>query len=200
MRRLLLVLLLGALGVWVGGDLLFVTAGAEEDQARPADVILVLGCSIYGGSPGDPSTCIQARADHAAAVYRRGLAPYVIASGGGAPGEATEAEALTGVLTAGGVPASAVLAEDESHDTIQNILNSERIMRAHGWRTVILVTEPYHIKRAGLIARDAGLIVYLSPAVESRIWHSPEARRDALLEDALSLMLYQVKAVLGIRN
>jgi hypothetical protein len=37
-------------------------------------VILVLGCTIYGGEPGEPSPCIRARADHAAALYRQGLA------------------------------------------------------------------------------------------------------------------------------
>src|SRR4051812_15963964 len=156
-RRLLLVLgmLLGF--VWAAADLVFVAGGAETDHARPADVILVLGCTIYGGPPGGASPCIEARAGHAATLYRQGLAPHVIVAGGGAPGEPTEAEVLTRVLTADGVPAEAVVGEDQSHDTIQNIFNSRRIMRAEGWQTAILVTEPYHIKRAGLIAHDAGL-------------------------------------------
>jgi uncharacterized SAM-binding protein YcdF (DUF218 family) len=55
-------------------------------------------------------------------------------------------------------------------------------MREHGWRTAILVTEPHHIKRALVIARDAG------PG-----WHTPDAARHNLLGDARALMLYQLR-------
>src|SRR5262245_33015411 len=132
-RRLLLLVGLALLLLWAGGDLAFVAGGAETDEAQPADTILVLGCSICGGPPGGTRPCSQARADHAAALYRQGLAPWVIASGGGAAGERTEAEVLTAILVADGVPGAAVVAENQSHDTIQNILNSQRIMRERGW-------------------------------------------------------------------
>ena len=186
--------------VWTLGDLAYVRIGAEDDRAAPADVILVLGCSIYGGRDGGPSPCIAARADHAAALYRQGLAPHVIASGGEVDETRTEASALAHEMEAQGVPAAAISLEDQSHDTIQNILNSQQIMRAHGWHTVDLVTEPYHIRRATLVALDAGLTVYPSPALNSYTWQTPNLRQRMLVEDAFSLMLYQVKAVLGIHS
>ncbi len=186
--------------LWPLGDLAYVSLGAEDERAAPADVILVLGCSIYGAPPGQPSPCIRARADHAAALYRQGLAAHMITSGGAVEEERSEAAVLAERLQADGVPAAAIEQEDQSRDTIQNINNSRVIMRAQGWQTVILVTEPYHIKRATLIAHDAGLTVYPSPARDSRAWQDADLRRLKLGEDMLSLMLYQVKRVLGIQS
>ncbi len=186
--------------LWPLGDLAYVRLGAENERAAPADVILVLGCSIYGGPAGQPSPCIRARAEHAATVYRQGLAAQVITAGGAVEEERSEAAVLAEVLQADGVPAAAIYQEDQSRDTIQNIGNSRVIMRAHGWQTVILVTEPYHIKRATLIAQDAGLTVYPSPAQDSRSWQDADIRRVKLGEDMLSLMLYQVKRGLGIQS
>ncbi len=189
-----LVGLVVALLVWTIGDLAYVSLGAETDQAQAADVLIVLGCGA-SAEDGQASDCIQARAGHAAALYGRGLAPAVIASGG-----RNEVAALTRVLVAGGVPAEAVLAENHSRDTIQNIRNSQAIMATHGWHNAVLVTEPYHIKRATLIAHDQGLTVYPSPAVASPLWTQPSRRALKLTEDTASLMLYQVKRLFGIQS
>ena len=97
------------------------------------------------------------------------------------------------VLQADGVPASAITLEEEAHDTVQNIQYSRAIMSAHGWHTAILVSEPNHIKRAALIARDAGLTFAISPATDSPGWHTPSARWQNLWSDARTLMGYQVR-------
>ncbi len=185
--------------LWVGGDLVYVTAGAEIDHAAPADVILVLGCGPYGPHAG-PSDCLRARADHAADLYKSGFAGSIIASGGSTEGGPAEADVLRQVLVSEGVPSEAVYEEDQSLNTIQNIENSARIMGQHSWRTAILVTEPYHINRAALIARDGGLLVYPSPAVDSPLWRDPDLRRLKLAKDTLSLMLYQLKVATGTRE
>lgn len=188
-----------ALVLWVALDLAYVSLDAETDLAQPADVIVVLGCNIEGDN-GQPGECLQARADQAALLYRQGLAPWIIASGGGGKGRRTEAAVLTRVLVAAGVPATAILPEDRSHDTIQNIRNSQTLMQSHGWHTALLVTEPYHIKRATLIAHDLGLTVYPSPARASPLWTQPARRLLKLSEDTGSLMLYQLKRVTGVQN
>lgn len=194
-RRLLEVALL-ALTLWAVGDLLFVLHDAEVDHVAPADVIIVLGCQAW--TPAGISPCVRARADHAADLYRRGLARYVIPTGWTSAHGSSEASALTLVLLAGGVPRSAIVPDDQAQNTIQNIRNSQAIMAAHGWHTAILVTEPYHINRAALIARDAGLTAFPSPAPDSPDWRDPWSRTWHVARDTLSLMLYQVKQVLGI--
>jgi uncharacterized SAM-binding protein YcdF (DUF218 family) len=50
-----------------------------------------------------------------------------------------------------GVPASALLAEGESRNTIQNAFYSYKIMQAHDWTSALIVTSPTHVRRASLI-------------------------------------------------
>jgi len=54
---------------------------------------------------------------------------------------------------ANGVPASAILQEDQAHDTIQNIYYSDKIMEANGWHTTEVISSPYHLPRTVLILR-----------------------------------------------
>jgi uncharacterized SAM-binding protein YcdF (DUF218 family) len=198
-HRLRLLVGLGLLLLlWGAGDLAFVTLGAETDHAAPADVILVLGCHVYGEN--GPSPCIRARAGHAAALYHQGLARWVIPTGGPTEQGPTEAEVLARVLVEAGVPVTAIVPEAQALNTIQNIRYSQAIMRERGWHTALLVTEPFHINRAALIARDAGLTVYPSPARDSANWDRPHVRASHLARDAVSLMLYQVKSLLGIEE
>src|SRR5690349_23082617 len=104
--------------LWAGNDLAYVSIGAEADYTAPADVILVLGCNVYSVE-GGPSTCIRARAGHAADLYNQGFAPIVIPSGGPTAQGPTEAAVMTRVLEEQGVPAAAIVPEEQAHNTIQ---------------------------------------------------------------------------------
>src|SRR5438132_162883 len=99
LKWFLMIMLLPTL--WFVGDLLFVSWGAETDHAAPADVIIVLGCNPIGEN--GPSTCMRARAGHAADLFQRGYAHNVIATG-----NPEEVSVLTYVLESDGVPADAI--------------------------------------------------------------------------------------------
>ncbi|HEX9991110.1 MAG TPA: YdcF family protein [Chloroflexia bacterium] len=196
--RFVLLAALLLLALWGLGDLAFVSIGAETDYAAPADVIMVLGCNVYRDN--GPSPCIRARAGHAADLYHQGLAPRVIATGGPTEQGPVESAVLARVLMERGVPSGDIIREEQALNTIQNIRNSQAIMREHGWSTAILVTEPFHINRAALIARDSGLTIYPSPAVDTPNWDQPAVRVFNLSRDAVSLMLYQAKSLVGVRE
>jgi uncharacterized SAM-binding protein YcdF (DUF218 family) len=154
----------------VGGVLLLVlvvvggTAGqiwwAARQDARPvSDVIVVLGASQYDGRP---SEVLAARLDHAAALFRAGVAPRVLTVGGKQPGDRyTEAGAGKTYLEAHGVPG--VIAVEEGSDTLQSVKAVQREMTARGWRSAVLVTDPWHVLRARRMAADQGIEVALSP-------------------------------------
>lgn len=182
---------------WFAADFAYVATYNETDWAVPSDVIIVLGCPSYEGNKINTafSACIQARAHHAADLYKRGLATHIIPTGGLTGPPPTEAQAISIVLQAEGVPASAIVLEQRARDTVENIQYSRTIMSAHGWHTAILVSEPNHIKRAALIARDARLDFTISPATDSPGWHTPSARWQNLWSDARTLMGYQVRRV-----
>ena len=64
---------------------------ARRDQARAADAIVVLGAAQYVGRP---SPVLRARLDHALALWRRGLAPRLILTGGTGVGDTTSEAAV----------------------------------------------------------------------------------------------------------
>jgi uncharacterized SAM-binding protein YcdF (DUF218 family) len=179
--------------LWYAADLIYVSTGNVTDYAVPSDVIIVFGCPSYEGNVVSTtfSACIQARAHHAADLYRRGLASNIIPTGSLTGPPPSEAAAMATVLHVDGVPASAIFLEEEARDTVQNVRFSRAIMQSHGWRTAILVSEPNHIKRAALIARDNGLDFTISPVTDSPGWNTPDARPQNLLRDARSLLIYQ---------
>ena len=181
---------------WFLGDVLYVSWGAESDQVASADVIVVLGCNPVLNN--EPSPCMQARGGHAADLYTKGYARNVIATG-----TAHETAILLRVLTSNGVPEDAVTIDDNAHDTIQNIVHSGAILQANDWHSVVLVTEPFHIKRSTLIAHDVwgpSIAVYPSPALNSQNWDGLPVKAYNVARDSLSLMLYQVKSLLGQRS
>src|SRR5437868_3518175 len=84
--RVAWILFAGALvmPIWFGADLLYVSTDNETDYAAPSDVIIVLGCPSYENNVISTtfSACVQARAHHAANLYRRGLASHIVPTGG----------------------------------------------------------------------------------------------------------------------
>src|SRR3954468_16741205 len=72
-----------ALGILIFGGWLMSLAGVvfweHRDTARPAAAIVVLGAAQYVGRP---SPVLRARLDHAIDLWRRGLAPRIIFTGG----------------------------------------------------------------------------------------------------------------------
>jgi uncharacterized SAM-binding protein YcdF (DUF218 family) len=149
-----------------------------EDQAREAErlapaccyaAIVVLGGGIAPAHPPEqPLPDLNENADRmwqAARLYRRGLAPRIIVTGGsflarhGGP-PTTEAEAMRAFLLDLGVPAEAIADEPEALNTVENIRNVHAMV---GDGLVALVTSAYHMPRALQIAARAGLRVGAFP-------------------------------------
>ena len=139
-----------------------VVKGAAGDEPGSADAILVLGRRLEG----DWLTPVfQARLVHAEALWRQGLAPRIFVAGG-TTGNArrSEAEAAREWLLARGIPPAAILLEDRSQHTLENLFNVRIHLRAQGWRTLLLVSDPLHLARAKATAQGLDLEVRCSPA------------------------------------
>ncbi|HEY3399412.1 MAG TPA: YdcF family protein [Geothrix sp.] len=139
-----------------------VLQGTEGDASRSADAILVLGRRLEG----DCLTPIfEARLAHAETLWRQGLAPRIFVAGGTTGrSRRSEAEVGCGWLLARGVTPGAVLMEDRSQHTLENLFNVRAHMRAEGWCTLLLVSDPLHLTRAKATARGLDLDVQCSPA------------------------------------
>jgi uncharacterized SAM-binding protein YcdF (DUF218 family) len=137
----------------------------KSDQARAVDAIVVLGVAQYDGRP---SPQLQARLDHALALWQEGLSPLVITTGGNQPGDRfTEAETSANYLIKGSlisaVPAESIVQENTGSSTRESLIEVSKIMQARGLHSVLIVTDPYHSLRSRLIAQDLELVAYVSP-------------------------------------
>ena len=156
--RGLALLLLGALLV-VGGTGVRVWWFARQDARPASDAIVVLGASQFDGRP---SSVLEARLEHAKELYDDGVAPRVVTVGGSAPGDRfTEAQAGRAYLQDRDVPD--VVAVGEGRDTLQSLQALRREMDAQGWRSAVLVTDPWHALRSERMARDLGIEAESSP-------------------------------------
>ena len=154
---LLMVLLLGYL--------LYVAKHIERqsnvDEAHEADVIIVLGAAEYRGRP---SPVLRARLDHALFLYSKGLAPFIMTTGGaGGDPVFTEGEVGRGYLTQRGVPSEAILVEPEGATTVQSLAAASEIMKSMSLYSCVVVSDGYHIYRVKRVLERRGIQVYGSP-------------------------------------
>ena len=138
--------------------------GASSDG--PADAAVVLGAAVWGA---EVSPVFRERINHGVDLYRKGRVRKLIFTGGrGNDGEPTESAAARRYAMRGGVPAADILIEEQSHNTYENLLNAKRLADARGLRTVLIVSDPLHMKRAVSMARDVGLEAEPSPTPSTR--------------------------------
>src|SRR6476469_4776644 len=161
---------------WLLGFLMFGTwlislAGVvfceHRDTAQPASAIVVLGAAQYVGRP---SPVLRARLDHAIDLWRRGMAPRIIFTGGfGEHDTTSEAAVAERYAVEHGIPARAILIENTGRSTIESLRRVATLMDGEPSREVILVSDPFHMLRLTVLARRYGLIPHTSPTKTSPI-------------------------------
>ncbi len=158
-RLLVVVVLLAALAA--GVTAVRVVQAGRSDEARPADVLVVLGAAQFDGRPQD---YLVARLQHARQLYGSGTAPRIITLGGKQPGDRfTEAEAGKTWLVDHGVPPDSVLAVGQGSDTLESIQAGAKVMSEHGWTSAVVVTDPWHELRSTTMLKNEGIRAFGSP-------------------------------------
>lgn len=163
---------------------------AGRDDRRTADAIVVMGAAQYDGRP---SPVFAARLDHAIDLFHANVAPILIVTGGKAQGDrTTEAASARAYALARGVPASAILAEDQSRTTLQSIRGVAALMRSADAQTAVFVSDPSHMFRVLWMASDAGVTAWGSPTRTSPLERDPIRRIDAVVHELGALTVYVV--------
>ena len=141
------------------------TFGMQDEKCR-SDTAIVLGAAAYGE---EVSPVYRERLNHAITLYNDGYVEKVIVTGGVGKGQSTsDAYAAKKYLISQGIPSDDILTEDTSTITQENLINSKKIMDANGYKSAIIVSDPLHMKRSLLLAKDAGLTAFSSPTPTSR--------------------------------
>jgi uncharacterized SAM-binding protein YcdF (DUF218 family) len=156
------VLALILLVVFVLGATVFRVWHAGRTDERPrSDAIVVLGSAQYNGRP---SAILAARLDHAARLYRAGVATRIVTVGGRAKGDRySEAGAGQLYLAKYGIPSDAVLPIEQGTDTLNSLTAAAEVFNSRGWHSAVLVTDPWHSLRARQMFRDVGIRTRTSP-------------------------------------
>lgn len=129
-------------------------AHVAPDPARVPErrVALVLGAGLTPA--GSPSPYLRRRLDAAVDLYERGVVERVLVSGDRSGPRYDEPGAMRAHLLARGVPADAVLRDDDGKDTHASCV------RAHDLYDVdaaVVITQDYHLRRALFSCRTAGI-------------------------------------------
>ncbi len=159
------------------------------DEARPADVIVVLGAAEYAGRP---SPVFRARLDHALSLYHRGIAPMMITTGGkGEDPQFSEGGVGRKYLIEHGVPGEVIIAETQSDNTDESTERVAVIMQKNGMKSCVVVSDGYHLYRAKQMLGRYGLQVYGAPRPQPR----PQGRWQRMtlvLREILSYTLWRL--------
>jgi uncharacterized SAM-binding protein YcdF (DUF218 family)/glycosyltransferase involved in cell wall biosynthesis len=150
--------------IWWLGSPLRVT-----DAPRPADAIVVFAGGV--GESGKAGGGYQERVKQAVDLYRRGLASHVVFSSGYVFAF-QEAEVMRALAVDNGIPADAIVLEQRAANTYENVIYSDRILADRHWRRILLVSSPYHMRRALLTWRHNApqIDVIATPVPESQFY------------------------------
>ena len=156
-----------------------------------SDCIVVLGAHVW--MDGRLSNVLTYRCEAALDAWRNGVAPAIIVCGAQGSGEpTTEAAAMRAWMIGHGVPEDAVVAEDRSVNTLQNLENARAIMEARGWKKAAVCTSNYHLRRALWLARDVGLDATGIAAPSTR---DPVSFARGRLRETCSWILYFLRKI-----
>jgi uncharacterized SAM-binding protein YcdF (DUF218 family) len=186
----LLILLFGAVVLFLVATSVRVIETASRQEVHPADAIVVFGAAEYSGHP---SPVLRARLDHALDLYQQGVAPVVITTGGAAS-DPNYSEGGVGrdYLMRHGVPERSLIAETQGRDTSESAERVATIMRANGLHSCIAVSDAYHVFRIRKLLEHEGIgPVYTAPRLDARP-HSIFQRAAAALREATSYLLWEV--------
>lgn len=140
-----------------------------------------------------------ARTDEAVRLYRDKWAPEVIFSGAALdPNSPSNAAAMAKLAEEQGVPAAAIIKDEAAANTRQNAAGVAAIAHQRGYRTIILVTSPYHQRRANIAFQrelDAGVTIINHSSYDqtwrrSHWWATAYSRELTLSE--LQKVLYEL--------
>ncbi|MDB4287669.1 YdcF family protein, partial [bacterium] len=84
-----------------------------------------------------------------------------------------------------GIPANAIRIETDSQTTQENLVEAKKILSQEGWTDALLVSDPWHLKRAKMIAEDLKLEVSISATPSSRFRSFGTRTRFLLTEFAM---------------
>ena len=177
---------------WFAADPLY-----QTDPPQRADAIVVFAGGV--GESGKAGQGYEERVQRAVELFRAGYADRMIFSSGYVH-LFHEPEVMKALAVSLGVPAQSILLEIQATDTYQNVKYVSHILEQHGWNSVLLVSSPYHMRRASLVfSKVAPSLLVVKTPVEKSYFYSRRSRGmtvsqfQAVLHEYAAIVYYWFK-------
>jgi uncharacterized SAM-binding protein YcdF (DUF218 family)/glycosyltransferase involved in cell wall biosynthesis len=157
-----------------------------------ADAVVVFAGGV--GESGKAGGGTEERVQYAVDVFKRGLANRMVLSSGYVY-SFPEAQVMRSLAMQQGVPDDAIIIEERSTDTHQNVEYVNGILKSRGWRSALLVSSPYHMRRALMVWRKSAPDVRIVPAAPPRSQFYDHARGASF--DQLRAIVHEYGAIVA---
>jgi uncharacterized SAM-binding protein YcdF (DUF218 family) len=145
----------------------WVASRVDGDEPIRVDAVIVLGAQAYF-PPGRWNPCLVARVERGVELIKAGYAPRIVLSGGVDKEDgAVEAEVMLEIAKSFGLESQRAILEPRSTSTAENLRFSSALLQS---KRVIIVSDPFHLARAGALATKLGLEATLVAAPRSPCW------------------------------
>jgi uncharacterized SAM-binding protein YcdF (DUF218 family) len=144
-----------------------VTSDYNELRKFDADAGVILGAAVWhGGERGDrPSPTLLERIKLGEQLLKENVVPKIVTTGANSPGEKAEGEIAKIELINRGIDGSKVVAETNSHSTLEQVLYLRNELAAkQGWKKFIIISDQYHLARAIEMCKFNGIDAIGSPS------------------------------------
>lgn len=136
--------------------------GLRQDRQK-SDIAIILGAAA---SDSKVSPVFRERINHGIWLYKNGYVKKLLLTGGTAEGN-THSDAYIAMqyTLSQGVPREAILLEEESTITLENLNNAKKIMAREGYSSATIVSDPLHMKRSLYLAeyKEKDFVFYSWP-------------------------------------
>lgn len=175
--------------IWLLSDSLKITQTPEK-----ADAIVVFAGGV--GESGKAGEGYEERVEYAVKLYRQGYAKNIIFSSG-YMFVYKEPVIMKALAVSLGVPEEAILIEDKAANTYQNVKFSKKILDEKGWSKILLISSPYHMRRASLVFTNlAKNIKVVYTCVPKSLFYSHEINSETGGRNWQRVNLQQIKGIL----
>ena len=165
MKKISLYVLLFGIG-YIFYSALVIINYASKSNNDSSDIAIVLGNAIIGDQP---SLVFRERIEHGITLYKKGIVKQLIFTGGVGKGEIlTEAEVAQVYAIKSGVKSIDIFTERSSTITYENLIEAKKIIDQNNMNSILIVSDPLHMKRAMSMATDIGLNAKPAPTSTSQ--------------------------------
>lgn len=123
-----------------------------SDDIQPSDVAVILGSKVE--LTGRPSARLTARLNRGIELYKSGVTKTLLVSGGTGTEGFNEAHVMRDYLSGKGVPLSRIIVDDMGFNTEETAKNCATIMKLHNFKSVLVVTQYFHIFRTRMALKS----------------------------------------------